>query len=339
MTSAARALPDSPPRPEPPGSGRIGPGTARLCILAAALLFSTGGAAIKLTELSGLQVASFRSLVAAVALFALLPHARRGYRPASFLVGVVYAACMVLFVLANKLTTAANSIFLQSTAPLYVLVASPLLLKEPVRRSDLVFIGTIALGLGMFFLERRPQPSAPNPVLGNVLATISGVCWAGTLMGLRGLASRGIEGLTAVVSGNLIAGLVCLPLALGALGPLTLSPGASLPLAETHLTDWLAVAYLGAVQIGLAYVCLTLGFRHVPALEASLLILLEPSLSPLWAFWLQGEIPGAWSLGGAVLVLGSSAARGWISARQTRRARARPAPEPQARDLDATRRI
>lgn len=253
-------------------------------------------------------MASFRSLVAAVVLFALLPHARRGYRPASLLVGSVYATCMVLFVLANKLTTAANSIFLQSTAPLYVLVASPLILKERVRRSDLAFIATIALGLGLFFLEQKPQASAPEPAAGNLLATLSGVCWAGTLVGLRSLASRRVEGLTAVVSGNLIAGLVCLPWAL--LAPTSTS------LAETHVVDWLAVVYLGGVQIGLAYVCLTLGFRHVPALEASLLILLEPSLSPLWAFWLQGEVPGAWSICGGLLVLGSSAARAWLGRRR-----------------------
>lgn len=316
-----KQTPEAGPEPE---DGRVGPGLARLCILAAAILFSTGGAAIKATELSGIQVASFRSLVAAVALFVLLPHARRGYRPASILVGTIYAACMVLFVLSNKLTTAANAIFLQSTAPLYVLVASPFLLREPVRRSDLLFILTIGAGLGLFFLEKKPQASAPNPMLGNVLATVSGVCWAGTLMGLRGLASRRIEGLTAVVSGNLIAGLVCLPPALGwsGLGPGTLSSvlgsTSALPLAETRLSDWLAIAYLGGVQIGLAYVCLTLGFRHVPALEASLLILLEPSLSPFWAFWLQGEVPGPWSICGGLLVLGSSAARGWLSARQNK---------------------
>ncbi|MEZ4373562.1 MAG: DMT family transporter [Polyangiaceae bacterium] len=309
MTSASRALNDAPGAGPAPDDGRVGPGLARVCILAAAILFSTGGAAIKATQLSGIQVASFRSLVAAAALLLFLPRARRGYRPASLLVGVVYAACMVLFVLANKLTTAANTIFLQSTAPLYVLVASPLLLREPVRRSDLIFIVTIACGLGLFFLEKKPQASAPNPMLGNILATVSGVCWAGTLMGLRGLSARKVEGLTAVVAGNLIAGLVCLPWAL--------SSSSALPLAETHLADWLAVAYLGAVQIGLAYFCLTLGFRHVPALEASLLILLEPSLSPVWAYWLQSEVPGVWSIVGGLLVLGSSAARGWLSARLT----------------------
>lgn len=286
---------------------------ARLSILAAAVLFSTGGAAIKGTQLSGLQVACFRSAIACVALYALLPRARSGYRLGSWLVGVAYAATLVLFVLANKLTTAANSIFLQSTAPLYILIAAPILLKEPARRQDVGFMLAIGLGLGLFFLEQTPQRSAPNPALGNLLACCAGVTWAATLMGLRALASRGVEGLTAVVAGNGLAAAVCLPWALW---------GASaVPLAETTSADWLAVAYLGSIQIGLAYVLLTAGLRRVPALEASLLILLEPSLSPLWAFVFQGERPGLWSLLGGLLILGSSSLRGWLSARAAARGR------------------
>ena len=117
------------------------PSLARVQVLAAAALFSTGGAAIKAAGgMSGWQVASFRSGIAALALVALLPEARRGWRPATWLVGVGYAATMILFVLSTKLTTAANAIFLQSTAPLYLILLGPWLLREPLRGRDLVFL-------------------------------------------------------------------------------------------------------------------------------------------------------------------------------------------------------
>src|SRR5258706_12178150 len=109
---------------------------ARLAILAAAILFSTGGAAIKATQLTGWQVASFRSAVAAIAVLLMLREARRGFSRLAALVAAGYAATMVLFVLANKLTTAASTIFLQSTAPIYLVLLGPWILNEPVRRRD-----------------------------------------------------------------------------------------------------------------------------------------------------------------------------------------------------------
>ena len=112
---------------------------ARLQLLGAALLFSTGGAAIKAAVFTGWQIASFRSGFAALTLLLIAPAARRAWTRHTVLVGCAYAACLTLFVLANRLTTAANTIFLQSTAPLYVLVLAPWLLHEPVRRRDLRF--------------------------------------------------------------------------------------------------------------------------------------------------------------------------------------------------------
>jgi len=104
---------------------------ARFQLIGAALLFSTGGAAIKAAAFTGLQIATFRSGFAALALLLLAPGVRRGWTPQAVLVGVAYAACLTLFVLANRLTTAANTIFLQSTAPLYVLILAPRCSKNP----------------------------------------------------------------------------------------------------------------------------------------------------------------------------------------------------------------
>lgn len=281
----------------------------RLQLLAAALLFSTGGAAIKATTLSGWQVAGFRSAVAAVAIYLLMPAARRGWTWHVLPVGVAYASTLVLFVTANKLTTSANAIFLQSTAPLYMLAFGPLLLKEPVRRRDLALMAPVALGLALFFVgAQSPLHTAPDPRTGNLVAVASGATWALTLVGLRWMGNRaGGEGsaLPTVVAGNLIAFFACLP--------------AALPVVGAGPADWAAIAYLGVFQIGAAYVLLTSGIRHVPVLQASVLLLLEPTLNPVWAWLVHGETPGAWSIAGGALILGATLFRTVADAREERR--------------------
>src|SRR5262245_40053586 len=103
---------------------------SRARVLAAAVLFSSGGAAIKSTHLTGWQVASFRSGIAALAVFLMMPMARRAWSLRGWIVGLAYAATLILFVTATKLTTSVNTIFLQSTAPLYMILLGPWLLHE-----------------------------------------------------------------------------------------------------------------------------------------------------------------------------------------------------------------
>ncbi len=277
---------------------------ARFQLLGAALLFSTGGAAIKAAAFTGWQIASFRSGFAALALLLVVPEARRGWTWRSVLVGVAYAGCLTLFVLANRLTTAANTIFLQSTAPLYVLMLAPWLLKEPVRRQDIGFMLAVGLGLALFFIGvERPGVTAPDPARGNLLALISGFFWALTVCGLRWLTAQPGRGspLAAVTSGNLTAFLVTLPLAL--------------PLGAHSVVEWSVLVYLGVFQIALAYVLVTRAISHIPALEASVILLLEPALNPLWAWLLQGEVPGIWAMIGGAVILGATTAKSWMERR------------------------
>jgi len=264
-------------------------------VLAAALLFSTGGAAVKACSLSGWQIASFRSGLAALALLALMPAARRRWTRLTWAVGVAYAGTMILYVVANKMTTAANTIFLQDTAPLYILVLSPLFLGEPGRRRDLGFMLILAVGMSLFFVGVQPATAtAPRPMLGNVLALCAGVCWALTLIGLRllGRSGQGEGAPAAVACGNLIACLVVLPLAF--------------PVGPSTAGDWATIVFLGVFQIALAYVFLTRGMRRVPALEASLLLLVEPVLNPIWAFFAHREVPTSWAMLGGAIVLGAT---------------------------------
>jgi drug/metabolite transporter (DMT)-like permease len=281
---------------------------ARWQLAAAAALFSTGGAAIKAADFTGWQIAGLRSGIAALAILLITPAARRGWTGRAVLVGCAYAACLTLFVLANRLTTAANTIFLQSTAPLYLLILSPWLLKEPIRRQDLGFMAAVGLGLALFFVSApTPVATAPDPVRGNILALISGFCWALTVCGLRWLGagdgSRG-SAIAAVVSGNVTAFLVAIPLAW--------------PLGAHSAAGWMVVTYLGVFQIAVAYGLVTSGLRHIPALEAALILLIEPVLNPVWAWLFQGERPGPWALLGGATILGSTTLKGWLDARSQR---------------------
>ena len=277
----------------------------RLDLLAAALLFSTGGAAIKACTLSSWQVASFRSAVAFFVVLALLPESRRRWSRATLAVGFAYAATMVLFVAANKLTTAANTIFLQYTSPLYLVLAGPWLLNEPLRTRDLVFLLVAGASLALFFVDTPVQSaSAPQPSLGNALALLSGLSWAATALGLRWMArleSGGSPVATAVACGNLIAFLALLPLAV--------------PVAAHTATDLALITYLGVFQISGAYFFLTRGLRSVPVLEASLLLLLEPVLNPVWTWLVHGEQPGPWSLLGGAILLVATTVKTWNDSR------------------------
>lgn len=269
--------------------------SARLGVVTAALLFSTGGAAVKASALGSWQIAGFRCGLAAVALVLLLPASRRDWTWRTLTVALAYAATMVFYVVANKLTTAANTIFLQYTAPLYVLLLSPWFLRERIRRRDLLFMVALALGMATFFVGLEPPSgTAPDPLRGKALAALTGLCWGLTLLGLRWLEKGGEGGgsAAAVLAGNLLAFLVCLP--------------AAFPTGRVTAVDAGVVIYLGVVQIALAYVLLTSALRRVRALEVSLLLLLELIFNPFWAWLLHRELPGGWPLVGCGMILAAT---------------------------------
>lgn len=262
---------------------------SRLLVLAAAALWSTAGAAIKTIGLDGWQIAGGRSLVAGLFLLAAVREARARPSLPALGVAVAYAFTTVLFVLATKLTTAANAIFIQDTAPLWVLVLSPWLLRERPTRGELLAIPVYGLGLGLFFLDELTA----GQVAGNVVAALSGVAFAFSIIGLRRL--RGGAGTPALVWGNALAALATLPL--WSRGP-----------AATGL-DLGLVLYLGIFQLGLSYLLFSRGVEGTPAIEASLLVLLEPVLNPIWTFLAAGERPGPWALAGGAVVLAATAWR------------------------------
>jgi drug/metabolite transporter (DMT)-like permease len=276
----------------------------RALLLAAATLFSTGGAAIKSLALTGWQIACFRSAVACAVLLLAIPETRRAWRWRIVPVSAAYAATLITFALANRLTTSADAIFLQFTAPFYLLLLGPWLLHEPVRRADLLYMAAVAAGMAVFFVgSEASAATAPDPRTGNLIAAVSGFTYALMLLGLRWLARQDGENaaVATVAIGNLLAFVLALPLAL--------------PVQSIRGQDVAILLYLGVVQIGLAYFCLTKGMGHVPALQAATLLAVEPALNPVWTWLVHGERPGGWPLAGGALILGATLGNTWRQSR------------------------
>ena len=278
----------------------------RLQIVLATLLMSTGGTAIKLADLSASQIACFRCAIGALAMLALLPEARQRWSYRTVLVAIPGAATFLLYVHANRLTTAASAIFLQGTAPLYILLLGPWLLRERARPRDLLFMAILALGGTVFFTGlQQPLETAPDPESGNVFGALSGLTWALFIMGLRWLQradSTGRGGAAAtVVCANLLVFFISLP--------------AALPVGTAGTGDWAIILYLGVFQIALAYILLTRALRHLVALEVSLLLILEPVLSVVWAWAVLSEVPGTWALIGGALILSSTTLKSLLDSR------------------------
>lgn len=258
-----------------------------LFVVAAALLWSTGGLFIKWTSLSGLELSFGRSLLAAITVAIFTRHEGFGLNRVTALASILYAALLLLFVLATKETTAANAIFLQYTAPVYLLVLEPLFYKEKFRRRDLITVAACVVGMALFFVGKlRPQD-----VTGNLLALASGLCFACYFLLLRHTKSRAVNRASSVIYGNLIVVLIAAPAGLKAL-----------PQMNAH--DTFSVLYLGVVQIGLAYTLFTVAMaRGVRSLDAGIVGYVEPVLNPIWVFLILGERPSQWALiGGGIIV-------------------------------------
>jgi drug/metabolite transporter (DMT)-like permease len=269
-----------------------------LLLASAALFWSTAGVLIKFiaASWSDLAVAGARGGIAAV--FLLLTH--RGLRfhfsRDQCLAAVLYAACTVTFCLATTLTSAANAILLQYTAPVWVALLGAALLREPATRADWITIAVTLVGMALFFKDGLTL----GHLNGDLLALASGVFFAGMTIALR--RQKDGSAVESIILGNLLACLVCLP---------WLARSPALPAA-----GWLALLALGTVQLGLSYLLYARAIRHVTALEAVLIPVVEPILNPIWVLVFVGETPSRWALAGGAIVLGAVTVRAALSVRR-----------------------
>jgi drug/metabolite transporter (DMT)-like permease len=264
---------------------------ALLQLVAAAVLWSTSGALIKLVEWSPMPIAGVRSAIAAVVLAVAIRRPRFTWSRAQIAGALAYAFSVTLFVAAMKWTTVANAIVLQYTAPIHVALLGAWLLGERPARVDWLSIAVTMAGVAMFFVDSL----SPGALIGNLTALASGFAFACLIIALR--SQRHGSPFESVLLGNLIAAAVTLPF---------WTP----PFPDVD--GWLVLAFLGVFQLGLAHVLYASALRHVRALEGALVPMIEPILSPLWALAIIGERPGPFAMIGGCLVLGTVAVRGIV---------------------------
>lgn len=262
-----------------------------LLVAAAALLWSTGGIGIKAIDEPPLKVTFYRSLFAAIALFLLFGRGvwgtRRWSSTPAFLTAIIsYGICLTTFVVATKWTTAANAIFLQYAGVIWVLLLSPLVLREAMRLHDAIAIAVALAGMALFFIGRFES----RGMAGNLLAIVSSVFFAAMILALRRERNAAES---AITWGNAALTIALLPVLWT---DLALTPRSAIILI-----------LLGIFQIALPYLLFVRGLRLVTATQASLTGMLEPVANPIWVFLLLGERPSAGAIAGAAIVLGAIA--------------------------------
>ncbi len=257
---------------------------------AAALCWSLGGLLIKSVAWPPLAVAGGRGFIAAAFLAVFAPRFRFTWSAAQIGGAVAYAATTILFVTATKLTTAANAILLQYTAPVWIALFGAWFLGERATRRDWLTIAIVFGGMGLFFCDDLRLAG----FAGNLIALASGVAFAAMTLLLRKQKDTSAE--ESIFLGNLLACVVGLPFMFSA---------RTFP----SVRGWIALVLLGIVQLGISYLLYARAIRHITALEAVLIPVIEPILNPIWVLLALGERPGPLSLVGGVIVLSAVTAR------------------------------
>jgi drug/metabolite transporter (DMT)-like permease len=270
---------------------------ALLFIVLAASLWSTSGVLVKIINWQPVAILAGRSLFSSIVFLVYLRRIPTNWTRWKILASVAYILTQFLFVTSTKLTTAANAIFLQYTAPIYIVLLAFWFLREKPSRADWGSMFIIFLGLLLFFGDKL----STNGFYGNILAVVSGVTSALMIVSMR--AQKEGTPAESILIANLFTALFGFPFVLK---------------EAWTLTNWLILLYLGLFQIGLSSLLFSKAIKHVPALEANLVGTLEPVLNPVWVFLFLGESMGSFALLGGLIVLGGVAFSAISSARSAR---------------------
>jgi len=256
-----------------------------------ALLWSSGGLFIKVLTLDAFQISFYRSLIAGITIFIITRSRGKSLRfeidPISIMCSVSYAFILVLFVTATKLTTAANAIFLQFTAPLYLLILEPIFLKTKFEKRNLIALVFCFLGMTMFFFGKLDF----SGIQGNLLAICSGICFAlfSLFLKWKKQLHKSENTISIIIVGNLLVCLICLPFVYD-----------KLLVNSTQLVNLL---FMGVFQLGISYLIFNEGLKYVSATESMIIAMLEAVLNPIWVFLGVGEVPTIYSIIGSVIIL------------------------------------
>jgi drug/metabolite transporter (DMT)-like permease len=246
------------------------------------VLWSSGGILIKLVNVGPLAVSGLRSLIAAAIIFIYLKKPKFTWSLYQVLGAVAYASMAITFVAATRLTTSANAVLLQYTAPIYVAILGGVILKEKVALKDWITIAVTLIGVGLFFVDSFGF----GGLMGNVLAIISGFCFALFIVCSR----QQKEGspMETILLGNIVTAVACMPFVVS---------------ADYDMTSIVGIISLGIIQFGIPYVLYGIAIKHIRALDAVMIAVIEPILNPVWVLIFWGEKPGSWAILGGIIVL------------------------------------
>lgn len=254
-----------------------------IALILCAALWSSAGILIKLIDLNPLAIAGGRSIVAALVIVVLTGKPKFTFSKLQLGSAFAYTGTVLLFVSANKLTTSANAILLQYTAPVFAAIFGYLILKEKVGKVDWLTIVIVTGGMVLFFID---DLSGGN-MFGNIIAILSGITFALQAVLLR--KQEDSSPAASLILGNLITGIIGVPFLFA---------------GRPNHTDIVVLIVLGIFQLGLSYTLYSFAIKHVTALEAILIPVIEPILNPVWVFFFAGEFPGKWSIiGGSIVIL------------------------------------
>lgn len=262
---------------------------AVLLLVFTAMLWSMGGMLIKLVNLNPMAIAGMRSAVAAVFIMIFFERPKFKFTKINLLGSLAYAATVILFVSANKYTTAANAILLQYTAPVYVALFGTWFLSERITRIDWIAIFLTLAGMSLFFLDKL----SPGNMLGNIFAILSGIAFAWLILLSR--KQKDQKPIDSIIYGNIMTALIGLPFMFD-------------KVPDTN--SIIGILLLGTLQLGLSYILYSIAIKSATAIEGILILIIEPLLNPIWVLFAIGETPGYWAIVGGIIVISSLTLRG-----------------------------
>jgi drug/metabolite transporter, DME family len=272
-----------------------------LAVLLGATVWSTGGLCIKLLPFDPYTILFYRSLFAGLVFLTFYRRRALILTPVVFGVGVLYAGLATCFIVATKMTTAANAVFLQYTAPVYLFLLEPWLFKFKLSRLNIITAAVCIFGMLLFF---QGDLGSEN-LLGSLIGLFSGVLLAAMLL-LQRFNKQEHYG-AGLVWGNVFIMLICSPWFMASASPEPL--------------HWLLFVVLGAFQIGLGYLLFNYGLQRTRAVESSLLAMMEPIFNPVWVYLGYGEQPGPWAIVGGLIIVGMLAVQVVLSAKKVEEVR------------------
>lgn len=254
---------------------------AIVLLVLTAILWSIGGLFIKLIDMNPVAIAGLRSGIAAFVMLVYLKKPSIHLDKINILGAISYAGTLLCFVSANKLTSSANAIFLQYTAPVWVILFSLFLYKEKPKKMDILVILVVLSGMALFFAGNF----GPGSSIGNIVALFSGFFMAAMVIFLKKSVGAAVE---ITFLGNILTFLFSIPM---------------IPKKIPDTTTILCLLILGIFQLGFSYIFYTIAIKHVSSLEGILIPIIEPLLNPIWVLIFTGEKMGLTSLLGGLIII------------------------------------